>query len=47
VCCLAVVFGAIGAGGFHAYPTIAVGSGAATLALSSLILLAGLAPRHG
>jgi energy-coupling factor transport system permease protein len=47
-----VLFAAIagklfGADGFHAYPTIELGAGAVTIALSALIVLAGLAPwRH-
>jgi energy-coupling factor transport system permease protein len=36
----------LGADGFHAYPTIDVGFGAATVALSCLIALSGLAPRR-
>lgn len=34
----------LGADGFAAYPTVEVGFGAATLALSALVVLAGLAP---
>jgi energy-coupling factor transport system permease protein len=34
----------LGADGFHAYPTIEVGTSAATLLLSMLIILSGLAP---
>jgi energy-coupling factor transport system permease protein len=37
---------ALGADGFHAYPTIEVGVGSGTVALSALIVLAGLAPRR-
>jgi hypothetical protein len=37
----------LGADGFHAYPTIEVGFGPATLVLSVLIVLSGLAPRRG
>ena len=36
----------LGADGFHAYPTIEVGVGSGTVALSALIVLAGLAPRR-
>jgi hypothetical protein len=36
---------ALGADGFHAYPTIAIGLGPATVALSVLIVFSGLAPR--
>jgi energy-coupling factor transport system permease protein len=35
----------LGADGFHAYPTIEVGLGFATVVLSALIVLSGLAPR--
>jgi energy-coupling factor transport system permease protein len=35
---------ALGADGFDAYPTIAVSTGAATLGLTALLILAGLAP---
>jgi energy-coupling factor transport system permease protein len=35
---------ALGADGFHAYPTTAVATDPATLVLSSLVVLAGLAP---
>jgi energy-coupling factor transport system permease protein len=34
----------LGAGGFDAYPTVSIDPGPATLALSALLLLAGLAP---
>jgi energy-coupling factor transport system permease protein len=34
----------LGADGFHAYPTIEIGGEAATVALSALVVLAGLAP---
>ena len=39
----------LGADGFHAYPTTEVGTGTATVVLSLLVVLAGLAPgrRHG
>ena len=37
---------ALGADGFHAYPTIEVGIGLGTVALSALIVLSGLAPRR-
>ncbi len=37
---------ALGVDDFHAYPTIEVGLGAGTLALSTLIVLSGLAPRR-
>ncbi len=37
---------AMGADDFHAYPTIAVGLGSGTVALSALIVLSGLAPRR-
>jgi uncharacterized protein (TIGR03382 family) len=37
---------ALGADDFHAYPTIEVGIGPGTLALSVLIVLSGLAPRR-
>jgi energy-coupling factor transport system permease protein len=36
----------LGADSFHEYPTIEVGLGAPTLALSALVVLAGLAPRR-
>lgn len=36
----------LGADSFHAYPTIEVGLGPGTVALSALIVLAGLAPRR-
>ena len=36
----------LGADGFHAYPTVEVGSGAATIVLSMLVVLAGFAPRR-
>ncbi|HVO53214.1 MAG TPA: energy-coupling factor transporter transmembrane component T [Solirubrobacterales bacterium] len=43
---LAAAVGAklVGAGGFDAYPTVSIDLGAATLTLSTLVLLAGLAP---
>lgn len=37
---------ALGADSFHAYPTIEVGVGPGTLALSALIVLSGFAPRR-
>jgi len=37
---------ALGADSFHAYPTIEVGLGSGTVALSALIVLSGLAPRR-
>ena len=40
----AVVGKLLGADGFAAYPTVEVGFGGATLALSALVVLAGLAP---
>jgi energy-coupling factor transport system permease protein len=40
----AIVAKALGADGFHAYPTIQLGFGAATTALSILLVLSGLAP---
>jgi energy-coupling factor transport system permease protein len=43
---LAAAFAILGAGGFDAYPSIEVGAGPATLALSLLVALCGLAPRH-
>jgi energy-coupling factor transport system permease protein len=42
-----VAFAAVGAGGFHAYPTVDAGAGPATLVLALLVALAGLAPRDG
>jgi len=42
----AIVGMALGADDFHAYPTIAVGFGSGTVALSALIVLSGLAPRR-
>jgi len=36
----------LGADSFHAYPTIEVGVGSGTVALSALIVLSGLAPRR-
>jgi energy-coupling factor transport system permease protein len=36
----------LGADGFHEYPTIEVGLSAATIALSTLVVLAGFAPRR-
>jgi energy-coupling factor transport system permease protein len=36
----------LGADGFHAYPTIEAGLGPATIVLSALIVLSGLAPRR-
>ena len=36
----------LGADSFHAYPTIEVGIGPGTVALSALIVLSGLAPRR-
>jgi energy-coupling factor transport system permease protein len=42
----AVAGKALGADGFHEYPTIEVGLSAPTLALSALVVLAGLAPRR-
>jgi energy-coupling factor transport system permease protein len=44
---LAAGFAITGAGGFDAYPSVEVDAGPATLALSVLVALAGLAPRHG
>jgi energy-coupling factor transport system permease protein len=41
---LAIAFAALGAGGFDAYPSIHVDTGPATLALSLIVALAGLAP---
>jgi energy-coupling factor transport system permease protein len=38
---------AAGAGRFHAYPSVEVGGGPATLVLALLVALAGLAPRDG
>jgi energy-coupling factor transport system permease protein len=40
----AIVGKAIGADEFHAYPTIDIGTGPATLALATLLLASGLAP---
>ena len=37
---------ALGADGFHEYPTIEVGLSASTIALSALVVLVGLAPRR-
>ncbi len=42
----AIVGKLLGADGFRAYPTIAIGLAPATLCLSSLIVLSGLAPRR-
>lgn len=42
----AIVGIALGADSFHAYPTIEIGLGPATVALSALIVLSGLAPRR-
>jgi energy-coupling factor transport system permease protein len=42
----AIVGKVLGADGFHAYPTIKVGIGSATVVLSALIVLSGLAPRR-
>jgi energy-coupling factor transport system permease protein len=44
---LAAAFAILGAGGFDAYPSIEVAAGPATLALSLLVALCGLAPRRG
>jgi energy-coupling factor transport system permease protein len=44
VLAVTAVGAAAGAGGFQAYPTIAVGAGAGTLALAVPVALAGLAP---
>jgi energy-coupling factor transport system permease protein len=52
-CVGAIVLGAaitgmtLGADSFHAYPTVDVSIGPATIALSVLIVLSGLAPRRG
>jgi hypothetical protein len=43
----AIVGKSLGADGFSAYPTVEVGLGPATVALSALIVLAGFAPRRG
>lgn len=42
----AIVGKLLGADSFHAYPTIELGAGAATIALSALIVLSGFAPRR-
>lgn len=42
----AVIAKLLGADGFHAYPTIQIGLSPATVALSALIVLSGLAPRR-
>lgn len=42
----AIVGKILGADGFHAYPTIELGNDPATVALSILIVLSGLAPRR-
>jgi energy-coupling factor transport system permease protein len=42
----AIVGKMLGADGFHAYPTIEIGLSPATVALSALIVLSGLAPRR-
>jgi len=42
----AIIGMAMGADGFHGYPTIEVGLGPGTVALSALIVLSGLAPRR-
>jgi energy-coupling factor transport system permease protein len=44
---LTVAGAVVGAGGFHAYPTVAVGAGAGTLALAVPVALAGLVPYDG
>jgi hypothetical protein len=41
----AIVGKVLGADSFHAYPAIEVGFGPATVALSALIVLSGVAPR--
>jgi energy-coupling factor transport system permease protein len=44
---LAAIAGKLaGADGFHAYPTIELGAGPATVGLAALLVLAGLAPRR-
>jgi energy-coupling factor transport system permease protein len=43
----AIVGKAVGADDFHAYPTISVGLGPATLAVSAVVLASGLAPWAG
>jgi energy-coupling factor transport system permease protein len=43
----AIVGKALGADDFRAYPTVEIGIGPATVVLSALIVLAGLAPRRG
>ncbi|HEY4779220.1 MAG TPA: hypothetical protein VIH47_06485, partial [Solirubrobacterales bacterium] len=40
----AIVAKALGADDFHAYPTVQLGIGPATVALSALLVLGGLAP---
>jgi energy-coupling factor transport system permease protein len=47
VAALTVAGAVAGAGGFHAYPTVAVGAGAGTVALAALVVLAGLVPYDG
>lgn len=47
VLALTVVGAALGAGGFDAYPSIEVGTGAGTVALAVLVACAGLAPYRG
>jgi hypothetical protein len=42
----AIVGKMLGADNFHAYPTIQIGLSPATVALSALIVLSGLAPRR-
>jgi hypothetical protein len=42
----AIVGKALGADGFYAYPTIQIGLSPATVSLSTLIVLSGLAPRR-
>jgi len=42
----AIVGKVVGADGFHAYPTVEWGVEPATVALSALIVLSGLAPRR-
>ncbi len=44
---ISIAASALGAGGFDAYPTIGLGLGPATIALSLSIVLFGLVPRRG
>jgi energy-coupling factor transport system permease protein len=47
VLALTVVAASLGAGGFDAYPSIEIGTGAGTIAVAALVALAGLAPYRG